>query len=187
MNVPLENAVATGLPRLTPFPPPAKGTDRDVRDLALAWQSVVNSGMTAAQPEAEKLLKQAAAQNPDDPAVLADLGYVEQKEGVKQKACELYRRALSLDPTRIDVETNLGVLDAVDGQLKEAVRLWQDAFRRAPGHSNIGMDLARAFCTTGQFDDARDYTLRVLEFNPDLGEAKSLLKELDSDPPNCGR
>jgi len=181
----LENASANSLPQLTPFPP-AKGTDHDVRDLALAWQSIVNSGMTMAQPQAERLLKQAVAQFPDDPAVLAALGYIEQQKGSNDRAREYYMKALATDPTLIDVETNLGVLEARTGQTKDAVRLWQDAFRRAPGHSSIGMNLARTFCGAGQVDEARNYTMRVLQFNPDSAAAKNMLKGLNADPSKCG-
>jgi tetratricopeptide (TPR) repeat protein len=183
----LENARSSALPQLVPFPNSKKTTDHDVRDLALAWQSIVNSGMTMAQPEAEQLLKEAVARYPDDPAVLAALAYVEQKQGAKDKARDLYRKALAQDPTLVDAETNLGVLEARSGQLNEAVSLWQDAFRRAPGRSEIGMNLARAFCTTRQFNDSRNYTMRVLQFNPDLGQAKAMLKQLNSDPPGCGK
>jgi Flp pilus assembly protein TadD len=183
----LENANSPSLPQLVPFPNTKKTTDQNVRDLALAWQSIVNSGMTMAQPEAEQLLKEAVAQYPDDPAVLAALAYVEQKQSAKNKARDLYRKALAHDPTLIDAETNLGVLEARSGQPKEAVSLWQDAFRRAPGRSEIGINLARAFCSTRQFNDARNYTMRVLQFNPDLGQAKTMLKQLNADPPTCGK
>ena len=181
----LENATSSSMPQLVTFPYAKAGTDHDIRDLALAWQSIVDSGMTMAEPEAERLLKQSAIQFPDDPAVLAALGYVEQEQGANEKARELYRKALAYDPTLIDAATNLGVLEARSGHLVEAVRLWQDAFRRAPGRSNIGMNLAHAFCATGQFNDARAYTMRVLQFNPDLGSAKALLKHLSADPPKC--
>ena len=182
----IENAGSPSLPQLVPFPP-SKAADHDVRDLALAWQSIVDSGMTMAQPRAEGLLRQAAAQSPDDPAVLSALGYVEQTNGASDKARELYRKALAIDPTLIEAATNLGVLEAQSGQLREAVRLWQGAFQRAPGRSNIGMNLASAFCAAGQFSDARSYTLRVLQFNPDLGSAKKLLNQLNAEPPKCGR
>jgi Flp pilus assembly protein TadD len=183
----LENATSSSLPQLVPFPNSKKTTDHDVRDLALAWQSIVNRGMTMAQPEAEQLLRQALAQYPDDPAVLAALAYIEQKQGSKDKARDLYRKALARDPTLIDAETNLGVLEARSGQLNEAVSLWQNAFRRAPGRSEIGMNLVRAFCSTRQFNDARNYAMRVLQFNPDLGHAKAMLKQLNADPPGCGK
>jgi hypothetical protein len=53
--------------------------------------------------------------------------------------------------------------------------------------SAIGMNLSRAFCSTRQFNEARNYTMRVLQFNPDLGEAKAMLKHLNADPPDCGK
>ena len=182
----LETAGQPSLPQLVTFPYSHKA-NHDVRDLALAWQSIVDSGMTMAQPEAERLLRQAAAQFPDDAAVLSALGYVEQTKGANVKARELYRKALALDPDLIDAATNLGALEAQSGHLSEGVRLWQGVFQRAPGRSNIGMNLARAFCSSGQFKEARKYTLRVLEFNPDLSSAKRLLNQLDIDPPKCGR
>jgi len=180
----LTNATSASLPELVAFPY-SKSPDRDVRDWALAWQSVVNSGMTMAEPKAESLLKKAAAQYPEDTAVLAALGYAEQKDGAKEKARELYQEALAIDRTLIDVETNLGVLDARSGDLADSATLWQDAFRRAPGRSDIGMNLARAYCAIGRFNDARDSVMRVLEFNPDLGAAKGLLRQLNADPPKC--
>ena len=48
------------------------------------------------------------------------------------------------------------------------------------------MNLARAYCGAGQIDKARDFTLRVLEFNPDLTSAKRLLHEINETPPKCG-
>jgi hypothetical protein len=48
------------------------------------------------------------------------------------------------------------------------------------------MNLARAFCAAGQASEARNYTMRVLQFNPDLTAAKKLLNGLNADPPKCG-
>jgi len=180
----LENAGPPVSPQLVPFPS-SKDTEHDVRDLALAWQSIVNSGMKVEQPQAEKLLRQAATQFPDDPVVLSALGYVEQTRGANDRAQDLYRKALALDPNLIDAATNLGVLEAQRGHLAEAVKLWQGAFQRAPGRSSIGMNLARAFCAAGQAKVARSYALRVLQFNPDLSAARKLLNGIDADPPKC--
>jgi Flp pilus assembly protein TadD len=141
--------------------------------------------MKVEQPQAEKLLRQAATQFPDDPVVLSALGYVEQTRGANDRAQDLYRKALALDPNLIDAATNLGVLEAQRGHLAEAVKLWQGAFQRAPGRSSIGMNLARAFCAAGQAKVARSYALRVLQFNPDLSAARKLLNGIDADPPKC--
>jgi tetratricopeptide (TPR) repeat protein len=172
------------LPQLVRFPD-AQKTDEDKRDLALAWESLVNGGMTAAAPQTERLLRSALEQSPSDPVLLSALGYFAQQKGDLDRARELYAKALAIDPTLIDAATNLGVIEANREHLREALRLWQDAFQRAPGQSRIGMNIARVLCSAGQPARARDYVLRVLEFNPDLPEAKNLLQRLDGSPPKC--
>lgn len=176
--------VNNSLMSLLPFPDSIEA-EHDVRDLALAWQALANSGVAAAEPHAETLLRSAAIKFPNDAEVLSGLAYVEQRNGSTGKAQDLYRRALALDPDLLDAADNLGVIEAESGDLREAVELWQGAFRRAPGRSGIGLNLVRSFCAAGRFDDARSYALRVLEFNPDMGVAKKLLQSLDRTPPSC--
>jgi Flp pilus assembly protein TadD len=118
---------------------------------------------------------------------LTALGYIEQKHGKKDEARELYERALKSDPVLNDAATNLGVLEASDGHLGRAVQLWQGAFERLPHRSAIGINLALAFCGSGQVEQARKYAQRVLEFNPDSREAQSLMKNLSADPVSCKR
>lgn len=171
-----------GKPRLVPFPASEK---TDARDEALAWESVVESGMTTAEPMAEQALRTALRTSPEDPAVLSALGYIAQRQGATESAQALYQKALAIDPTLVDAATNLAVIDAKVGHLQEAVKLWQGAFERAPYRSGIGMNLAKTFCETKQYNAARDYVLRVLEFNPDLSSAKELLNRLNSSSPSC--
>lgn len=172
------------LPRLVRFPDSQK-TDDDLREFALAWQSLVDGAMTAAAPETEHLLRSALEKSPNDAALLSALGYSAQKKGDIDHARELYEKALGIDPTLIETATNLGVIEANHGHLREAVKLWEDAFQRAPGQSRIGMNIARVLCNAGQPSPAREYVLRVLEFNPDLPEAKNLLQRLNGTPPKC--
>jgi predicted CXXCH cytochrome family protein len=171
--------------RLVPFTDSA-AADRDLRDKALAWESIAEGGDQADEKQAEQLLRKALATSPDDPALLSALGYEEQTHGHVNDSRQLYQRALARDPSLIDAATNLGVLEAKSGHLNQAVVLWEGAFQRDPGRSSVGMNLARAFCGAGQIDKARDFTLRVLEFNPDLNSAKQLLHELNESPPKCG-
>jgi Flp pilus assembly protein TadD len=171
--------------RLVPFPDSPEA-EKDLRDLALAWESLADNGMDAVEPEAEKLLRSAASKFPNDPEVLSALGYMEQRHGETRQASELYRRALTLDPNLIDAADNLGVIDAKSGQLREALHLWEGDFRHAPGRSNVGMNLVVTLCDTKQFDEARATALRVLEFNPDMAAAKDALRRLNRTPPDCG-
>ena len=184
----LENALAqpsSALPRLAPFPA-SPATEHDDRDMALAWATMAGSGNEAVLKQAEQLLRKAAQESPKDPAVLSSLAYVEQRRGATSDARELYQKALAQDPNLLDAATNLGVIEANSGHLREAVTLWEGAFARAPGRSAIGMNIARAFCSAGKLDQARDFTLRVLQFNPDLDSAKKLLNGLNAVPPKCG-
>jgi hypothetical protein len=170
---------------LAPFPDSQKAED-DLRDFALAWESLANSGMSAARPEAETMLRRSAARFPDDPATLAALGYEDQVHGDLVGARTLYQHALAADPKSIDAATNLGVIEAQNGNLPEAVKLLQSAFERAPGRSSIGMDLARVFCFGGKLDESREVVERVLEFNPDMNAAKKLMDGLHQPKSNCG-
>lgn len=172
------------LPALAPFPPSAEA-GKDLRDLALAWQSIVNSGMTMAQPQTEQLLRAALQQSLNDPALLSALAYIAQRRGNDTEAEALYKKALGEDATLVDAATNFGVLEAQQNHMTEAIKLWQFAFERAPGRSEIGMNLARTFCGGARYDVARSYVLRVLRFNPDLASAKKLLEELNANPPGC--
>ena len=85
----------------------------------------------------------------------------------------------------IDAAANLGVIEARAGNFDRAADSVGPAFARAPGRSAIGMNLAHISCDTGQFDKARAYVARVLQFNPDSPNAKNFAKALAADPPNC--
>jgi len=176
--------VSDALPALKPFPP-SEEAQKDIRDLALAWQSMADRGMSRAAPQAEQLLRSALREFPDDPALLTALAYAVQRHGDEVQARALYQKALAGDPTLVDAATNLGVLEAQQGHLAEAIKLWKPAFARAPARSPIGMNLAQAYCGDAQFDAARHSVERVLRFNPDLGAAKKLLGELNAEPPRC--
>jgi Cytochrome c554 and c-prime len=172
-------------PLLVPFPD-SKEAEHDIRDLALAWESLMEDGMEGAETEALRLLRIAVIQSPDDPVILSALGYVEQRQGALDDARSMYQKALALDPTLIDAGTNLGVIEAEAGHLANAVKLWQNVFARVPGKSGVGMNIVQAFCSVRQFDEARNVALRVLQFNPDMTEAKNTLRYLNRIPPSCG-
>lgn len=195
-----ENASATGTARPTksqtsaarldasaamPTATPTTAPAIDARDLALAWEAIAQEGHSAAAIEAERFINQAVVEHPDDPVLLDSLAFIAQRRGDAAKARGLYEHALQADPTLIDAAANLGVIEARAGHLDRAVTLWQDAFNRAPGRSAIGMNLAHVSCDAGQFDKARAYVARVLQFNPDLPSAKNFAKALAAAPPNC--
>jgi Tetratricopeptide repeat/Cytochrome c554 and c-prime len=169
---------------LVPFPDTPQ-SENDLRDLALAWESLANTGLESAHAQAYELLRRSAGQFPDDAPTLAALGYENQIHGESAQAKSLYLRALAADPNLIDAAANLGVIDAQAGSLLEAARLLGQAFDRAPGRSAAGIDLARVQCLAGHFDEARRTATRVLQFNPDMAQAQALLLDFKSATPKC--
>jgi len=177
----LEDLNASRARDLVPFPP---GTP-DPRDLALAWQSVSANATEPERTKARTMLEEAVKQVPNDAVLLAALGYTEQQSGAIDRAREHYERALAIDPADRDAATNLGVMKAKADDLTSAVALWKRAFESSPGTSQIGMNIAFAYCAAGKLDEARMYVQRVLEFNPDYGRAKALEQSLTAHPPSC--
>jgi tetratricopeptide (TPR) repeat protein len=182
--MPLQSVGTAAAPRLVRFP--AVTGAEDTRDLALAWASLAEGGSPSAAAEAESRLRKANAEHPYDAAVLTALGFIEQKRGNLTEARKNYKHALEMDRYSNEAASNLGVIEAQAGRVDDAVVLWKQAFERAPGKSAIGMNLAQVYCSAGKFDEARSFTRRVLEFNPDLKEAKELSRALSENPPKCG-
>jgi type IV pilus assembly protein PilF len=182
-EVPVPNASSHTL-KLEPFPV-TKQTENDVRDLALAYETLVERGEASVAPEAERLLELANKQDANDAPVLSALGYVAQQQGDKQKAQQYYERALQADPDAEEAATNLGVAEAAQGQLRRAVSLWQNVFQHAPWRSSVGIDIAVGYCAAERFDHAKEYVERVLQFNPDFAAARSLRDQLSQNPPRC--
>jgi tetratricopeptide (TPR) repeat protein len=188
------NPTAPPLPRLevrgTPgaplvaFPESAASL-ATTRDFALAWETLALRNVENAPRRAEGYLRKAVVERPEDPVLLAALGFVEQARGREKEARELYEHALRIDPAANDAAANLGIMEAQSGNLRRAVELWQGAFARVPYRSAIGIDMAIVFCAAGKRDEARKYVERVLEFNPDYGKGKSLLEHLKGETGEC--
>jgi tetratricopeptide (TPR) repeat protein len=155
------------------------------RDYALAWETLAQRNVEGAPQRAEEYLRKAVKERPEDPVLLAALGFVEQKHGHEKEARERYERALQIDPLANDAATDLGILEARSGNLRRAVELWQGSFSRIPYRSAVGMNLAMAFCVAGQKDVAVKYVQWVLEFNPDYLKGKQLLAHLGEEPAHC--
>jgi predicted CXXCH cytochrome family protein len=178
------NAQAQTEQRLLSFP--ADSGVPAARDLGLAWESLAQQGVKNADAQADRWLHKAVLEAPNDPGVLAALGYEEQKRGLTQQAREHYLRALEIDPLSNEAALNLGVIEAQAGNADRAIKLWQGPFDRIPGRSEVGTNLALLYCTTGKMEEARATIAQVLKFNPDLTPARNLQRLLNADPATCG-
>jgi len=163
------------------FPP--METKIDVRDLALAEESIGPHTATAAKRE--RLLRKALAEKPNDPELLTAIGYLYQSLRKSELSRQFYERALQIAPLENAAATNLAVIEAQAGNLERAVQLWESAFDRAPDNIAIGLNLSKVLWQQGKQAQAREELKRLLEFNPDYPDAEDLLREWsghNSDP-----
>lgn len=86
---------------------------------------------TTRYQEAFELIEKAYQLNPDDPAILDSLGWVNYRLGNLDEAERLLRQALEKFPDH-EVAAHLGEVLWTQGKQREARRVWRDALSTAP-------------------------------------------------------
>ena len=114
------------------------------------------------------------------------LGFLHQLAGDKDAAAREYEAALAANPHDAIAAGDLALLKAGDHQYAEAVALWQRAFAEDPVQLKAGMNLAIVECGLGRKEAALGTLERILAFSPDDGQARELLRGIQSGNHPCG-
>lgn len=156
------------------------------RDVALAYYYLAaDVGDNSAVGKAWDLLNRVVSTDPDDPEVLAALGFLSHLRGDRQRAAAWYRSALSLDPNNFNVGIDLGVVIARTGQPQLAADLWADIFEKNEDITELGMNIASLQCSLGKREKAEDALGRILIYSPDHGPARTELEQIRSGTRTC--
>ena len=86
---------------------------------------------TTRYEEARELIEKAHQLNPDDPAILDSLGWVNYRQGNLDEAERLLRQALEKFPDH-EVAAHLGEVLWAQGKQRDARRVWRDALSATP-------------------------------------------------------
>ncbi|MCY1504819.1 Beta-barrel assembly-enhancing protease [compost metagenome] len=97
---------------------------------------------TTRYDEAKKLVEQAHKLNPDDPAILDSLGWVNYRMGNLPEAERLLRLALQEFPDH-EVAAHLGEVLWAQGKQVEARKVWAEALQKQPGSAILRDTLQR--------------------------------------------
>jgi tetratricopeptide (TPR) repeat protein len=97
---------------------------------------------TTRYAEARELIEQAYQLNPDDPAILDSLGWVNYRQGNLTEAERLLRKALQEFPDH-EVAAHLGEVLWAQGKQKEARKIWREALKQQPDSSILRSTLLR--------------------------------------------
>lgn len=92
--------------------------------------------------EAKELIEQALRLNPDDPAIIDSLGWVNYRMGNLDEAEQLLRRALELYPDA-EVAAHLGEVLWAQGKQREARKVWAHALKQQPDNAIVRSTLLR--------------------------------------------
>lgn len=162
--------------RLEPF---WGGVDRRDRALALAVVAMTEASITTSasvRREALDLLTTAAAANPRDWPVVAQLAQFQDRSGQPDRAVPLYERVIAGDASNGAALINLGSLYAQRGRLSDAIPLWQRALARNPALTQARLNLAVAQLQQGDREAGIASLRLALHYDPDSEGARRLLK-----------
>ena len=110
----------------------AKDIQRDpVNAMALNALGYTLSDRTTRYAEAKVLIEQAHKLNPEDPAVLDSLGWVNYRLGNLDEAERLLRQALERFPDQ-EVAAHLGEVLWANGKQREARQIWEKFLKEQP-------------------------------------------------------
>ncbi|HTU36173.1 MAG TPA: multiheme c-type cytochrome [Candidatus Acidoferrum sp.] len=185
-DTPANNAVTgtpTGVPTLIPVPGVRQSPNS--RDTALAYYNMVENGHEEFAMQAWTLLQETVKTDPDDPKVLAALGFLAEVNGDRAKALQYYQSTLKYDPGNYTAAMNLAVLMARSGDLKSAAQLWQTTFAHNEDITGLGMNLAAARCMLGDKAAAEEVLQRVLVYSPDHQAAREELAAIAAGQQPC--
>jgi len=158
------------------------------RDLGLAYAEAATGQKNAAFAERSfEHLKSIEGMLSGAAPALLQLAFLYDGKQDRERAMQLYRKALAADPSQVVALLNLGALLAQQQQFQEAISLWQEALRQNPGLETASIYLAQASLRTGKALLAREELLKALEFNPDSAMIRKLLAELATEPPDKNR
>jgi tetratricopeptide (TPR) repeat protein len=162
------------LKELVPF---WRGAPVDSRDLALAY-AVTALTDASVRLRAFDLLQAAAAKDPSDLAIAAQLAQFYDRMGQPAEAIPLYERVVAGDPANTAACINLGTLYAQANRLPEAMALWQRALAANPALTQARMNLAVAQIREGH-REAGIASLRVaLAWDPDNPAVAQMLRQV---------
>jgi Flp pilus assembly protein TadD len=89
------------------------------------------------------------------PAILNDLGFVLERQGLTEEAAEAYRKAIKLEPGLASAHYNLGSSLARSGKLADAEKHLRTALKADPKSAAAHQELAQVLVRLGREDEAR--------------------------------
>jgi cytochrome c-type biogenesis protein CcmH/NrfG len=164
----------TGTRQLVPF---WRHFEPEVQDVALAY-AVAALTEPSVRRQAFDVLRTAAAKEPANLAVAAQLAQFYDRLGQPRSALPLLERVVAGNPDNTAALINLGALYAQASRISDAVALWQKALERNPALTQASMNLAVAQVRLGNPEAASASLRAALQWDPDNESLVRMLTQL---------
>lgn len=125
--------------------------------------------------EAIELLQKAAAAQPSNAFIRANLGTMLQQRGEFEEAIACYRKALDINPSIAHAHNNLGAALKQMGKLDEARESYQRAVSLKPDYAEAHSNLGNVLKQLGRLEEALAAQQRSIEANPRYAEGHNNL------------
>ncbi|GGB60980.1 hypothetical protein GCM10010833_14910 [Blastomonas aquatica] len=127
--------------------------------------------------DAQGLLAQILAADPQQPDALQLLGMVARQRGDQREAATLFRRSLVVQPAQPHVHNNLGNCLTALGDNAAAVNAYREALALKPDYTDARINLALAQIALDQPEQARATLQPVLRGQPNLARGWAVLAQ----------
>jgi tetratricopeptide (TPR) repeat protein len=145
----------------------------DLRSLALAYPQVAGHFPTLRQ-KGLATVQQAAQELRDDAEVQATYGQILAvvQPGDGARAAEALQRAIDLGSRSPEVRSKLADIRLQQGDVTVAIGLYKEAIQIEPSYRPAYLDLARAYLTVNDLDNAYETLDRLLKIDPGNNAAR---------------
>lgn len=155
-----------------------KARQHDSHGLLIARRLAVLYDLQGEPTRAEVEYTRALQEQPNDAALLNDLGYFHYHHNHMEPAEMWLRKAVAADPSCRHAWINLGQVLARQGHVKESYEAFARVLRPAEAYSNLGVLLAKQ----GRTAEARNALQQALSLDPNLEQPKAFLSALPNTP-----
>jgi Flp pilus assembly protein TadD len=140
-------------------PATAPGASSPVGALAQLGFRYLEQGKTE---EALLCFNRISEQEPDNPEVYNDLGYVHERLDRLSSALQLYRKALALDQRNVEAMINIAHIRELEGDYHDARASYEAALAVDPENVDVHFCLGVLYDRHDMFDEAARHYRRVL-------------------------
>jgi glycosyltransferase involved in cell wall biosynthesis/Tfp pilus assembly protein PilF len=127
--------------------------------------------------DALNIFEKALVDNDNDARIHNNLGVIYHASGKIEEALKSYQNAIRLDPHNINYQKNLAdFLFFANGAVESALSIYNQVLQEHPTDIDTMMNIGRICEILGKNDDAKDFYLQALNFDPQNAQAQQLFK-----------